>query len=236
MTAPPVTEPPLEGEWPPHPHVDWNLRYRCRFSTRQAGLWPARVRRVRSWREVSPQQPIRVCLRCVHGLGAKQAVRGRLRPRVLRCGPLRFAVSGCGNGRSADTARLRYGVRYPWRVALVEGLGFPQRSGRRSGSSGERVSEVLHGVWCPAREITLSRCQGFDPVRRDLSVGRCHVRLALSSEGVASWGRRLRPPCRGLLETAPNSGVIQGTTAFGGPNAAMWISVAVFLEAVVAGM
>jgi hypothetical protein len=123
MTAPPVTAPPLEGEWPPHPHVDLNLRYRSGFSTRQAGLCAGRDRRVRSWREVSPQQPICVCLRCMHGLGAKQAVRGRLRPRVLRCGPLRFAVSGCGNGRSADTARLLGSI--PGTRRLGGRAGFP---------------------------------------------------------------------------------------------------------------
>jgi hypothetical protein len=131
LTAAPVTAPPLEGVWPPHPHVDLNLRYWSRISNRQSGLCPVRDRRLRSWREVSrPQQPMRVCLRCPYLGPSKNTAAGYTHASCV-----------CGNGPSADTARCLTGFDTRVASSSWKGLGFPQRIGQRSLRSGELVDE-----------------------------------------------------------------------------------------------
>jgi hypothetical protein len=130
LNAPPVTAPPLEGVWPPHPRVDLNLRHWSSFSHSQGGLCPVRDLRLRSWREVSAQQPKRACLRCPDLGPSKTSTAGYT-----------HASCACGDGPSADTARCPTGFDTRDASSSWKGLGFPQRIGRRSGRIGERVDE-----------------------------------------------------------------------------------------------
>jgi hypothetical protein len=184
LTVSPVTAQSLEGVRPPHPHVDLNLRYRSSFSTRQAGMCPVRVRRLRSCREVSPKQPMRVCLRRPD-LGPSKTQRPATTKRPAPAAhcvlPYRAAAT--------DVPLTRKVTGFDTREASssCKRLGLPQRSGRRSGRSGERVDENLSGVRCPAREIMWYRLQAFEP-----RTERFECRVLSVGGKVTNCGSRMR--------------------------------------------